>query len=279
MGLRVAVETALSRLGDPALRLLPSRSTQPAVVCLIFHSVTDRPRFKIDVDPPQLRRVLETITREGAPILPLETAVRRLRSGSLEGGAVVLSFDDGYKDFLGEAAPILRELEAPATVSVVPRFVESQEPFDFQTGQGRYSLSWEELRRLQGDFGDLVTIANHSFAHRNFAALEEDEIRRDLERSQAAIQDALGFVPRVFTFPFGASSPLADSIAGATFDVLLGGSWGRNYAGSAAAPLRRIAVFGYDGAATRTLKARGARTTYQTVRDLWGPLRRVDRRA
>lgn len=280
MGLRVAVERALSRLGDPLVeRLFPHQESGPSLVCLIFHSVTERPRFKIDVDPRQLRRVAATIGAAGIPILPLEVGVDRLRTGALAGDAVALTFDDGYRDFLELAAPILRELDAPATVSVLPGYVESGRSFGFQTGRGRYSMSWDQLRRLRDEFGDLVTIANHSSDHRNFATLDEAEIRADLERSQAAIRAALGLEPRVFTFPFGASTPQAEAIAGESFDVLLGGTWGRNDSAEPGAPIRRIAVFDYDRGSTLRLKARGRRTTYQAARELLGPLRRVDRRA
>lgn len=61
------------------------------------------------------------VLRKFANVLPLESALADLTAGRpLPPRAVALTFDDGYRDNLTVAGPILRDLELPATCFLVP---------------------------------------------------------------------------------------------------------------------------------------------------------------
>lgn len=57
-------------------------------------------------------------------ILPLAEGVRRLRDGSLPPAAAAVSFDDGYRDNLVNAAPILQRRGIPATFFIATGFLD-----------------------------------------------------------------------------------------------------------------------------------------------------------
>ncbi len=58
-------------------------------------------------------------------IYPLSAIVECLRSGNpVPSDAIVLTVDDGYEDFYRVAWPILKALEAPATVYITTRFID-----------------------------------------------------------------------------------------------------------------------------------------------------------
>ena len=61
-------------------------------------------------------------------IVSLQDALEQHRTGRIAPRQVVLTFDDGFYNFLGRAVPLLKKYNAPATVYVVTNGVETGEP-------------------------------------------------------------------------------------------------------------------------------------------------------
>jgi peptidoglycan/xylan/chitin deacetylase (PgdA/CDA1 family) len=75
---------------------------------------------------PKLERQLRTLTKV-ATIVPLFPALQALSEGRpLPPRAVALTFDDGYRDNLTLAAPLLARLGLPATMFLVPGFLSGE---------------------------------------------------------------------------------------------------------------------------------------------------------
>lgn len=92
---------------------------------LAFHHVSASPRLHVgpDIDvrvtPDQLRRCLE----EHADWARVDYR-RGLDPDAAAGRSLLITFDDGYADNLGEALPILEELDAPCIIFVVPGYLD-----------------------------------------------------------------------------------------------------------------------------------------------------------
>jgi peptidoglycan/xylan/chitin deacetylase (PgdA/CDA1 family) len=69
---------------------------------------------------------LRALRRLDCTVLPLGEAMRRLREGSLPARAVVLTFDDGNRDFADIIWPMLRRYGMPATLYVSTYYVEQR---------------------------------------------------------------------------------------------------------------------------------------------------------
>jgi peptidoglycan/xylan/chitin deacetylase (PgdA/CDA1 family) len=80
------------------------------------------------VRPSVLAQRLETLQRLRCTVLPLKDALSRLYRGDLPPRAVVLTFDDGYFDFMDRAWPLLQRYGYPATVYVTTARVERNLP-------------------------------------------------------------------------------------------------------------------------------------------------------
>jgi peptidoglycan/xylan/chitin deacetylase (PgdA/CDA1 family) len=60
-------------------------------------------------------------------VLPVEELVERIQGGQVPGNALALTFDDGYRDNLTHAAPILARLGLRATIFLVTGYVGTPE--------------------------------------------------------------------------------------------------------------------------------------------------------
>ncbi len=66
--------------------------------------------------PEIFRSRLACLQRMDASVLPLSEALERLRTNSLPPRSVVITFDDGFHDFLRHGVPVLSEFGYPATL-------------------------------------------------------------------------------------------------------------------------------------------------------------------
>ena len=99
-------------------------------VILTMHHVRParRDRFQpnalLEITPSFLDQALRLIRGEGYDIVSLDEALRRLVSDEPTRFFVALTFDDGYRDTLDHAWPVLAEHHAPWTLFVTPGFAD-----------------------------------------------------------------------------------------------------------------------------------------------------------
>lgn len=94
------------------------RGSQVLVLCYHGISLSDEHEWAghLFITPERFRQRLQILRDLNANVLPLGDAIRRMQSDSLPPRAVVITFDDGFYDFLVHAAPALREFQMPATL-------------------------------------------------------------------------------------------------------------------------------------------------------------------
>jgi peptidoglycan/xylan/chitin deacetylase (PgdA/CDA1 family) len=83
-----------------------------------------QPNRHLEISPEFLRATVERIRANGYKIIALDEAVDLLKSGYGRERYAVLTFDDGYRDNLEYALPVLKELGAPFTVFVASGLVD-----------------------------------------------------------------------------------------------------------------------------------------------------------
>lgn len=83
-----------------------------------------QPNRHLEITPDFLRLAIERIRANGYQIISLDEAVDLLKSGYGDRRYAVLTFDDGYRDNLEFAYPVLKELDAPFTVFVASGLVD-----------------------------------------------------------------------------------------------------------------------------------------------------------
>jgi peptidoglycan/xylan/chitin deacetylase (PgdA/CDA1 family) len=169
-----------------------------------------------------LSKPLDTFRRELAyfrkhfECMTLQELCIRLRSRMpLRRAALVVTFDDGYRDNYTHAVPALLEAGLPATFFVATGFIGTRrvlphdiraasagaEPADEAALAARYPLlTWDDLAAMEAGG---MEIGSHTVDHTNLGCADAATIRREITESLATLDRELGAKPRAFSFPWG----------------------------------------------------------------------------
>jgi peptidoglycan/xylan/chitin deacetylase (PgdA/CDA1 family) len=144
-------------------------------------------------------------------VISLDEHVSQLREGRLLPRSVVITIDDGYRDNLEIALPILRRFGYPATLFVVSGRLGQANDWD-RDGElsGRPILDRQELRGLAAEG---VTIGAHTRTHPSLPDVDPETARAEIAGSKADLESALDLPIELFAYPFGRHGP--DAVAAA----------------------------------------------------------------
>ena len=177
----------------------PAWQSLPA---LMYHSVSAvaGPMRDLAVPPRRLAEQLGALTTAGYRLVGLTDALDLLERGCAD-PLVAVTFDDGYRNFLSEAVPVLAEAGAGATL---------------YASVGHLGAPADWLGRWAPDFGDLLTwdelaevaeagieIGNHSLIHHPLDVLPAARLREETLRSKDELEQRLGRRVRSFAYPHG----------------------------------------------------------------------------
>ncbi|HXQ24242.1 MAG TPA: polysaccharide deacetylase family protein [Candidatus Acidoferrales bacterium] len=137
---------SLARSGLPALarRVRRLRRQPGRAFVLMYHRVADTQGYVVDCVPLAAFDAQLSLLRTRAQVVPLRRLVERLQKPEpLAEDLAAITFDDGYRDNLDVALPILEQHGLPATVFVTTRFVDgSLRPLDERLF-GAFETLWQ----------------------------------------------------------------------------------------------------------------------------------------
>lgn len=155
---------------------------------LVYHSISDRSEplpSNIDVAPARFEQQLRLLSRRFAVVPLVETL-----SASARNRAIAITFDDGFRDNLTVALPLLEKYRLPMTLFVTAGFLDQDD-----------YLTEEELLELSKH--PLVTIGAHGLWHRHFDQLQPDDARFEMIESRHILEDVIGRKVDLMAWPFG----------------------------------------------------------------------------
>lgn len=118
------------------------------------------------------------------------------RTSNLAPKYVVLTFDDGYRDFYTHAFPVLKKYGFTATVFLPTAYIDNNGKPGLK---GKQHLTWDEVRELhdQGiDFG------SHTVNHQHLVKSTHHQITKELELSKTIVEEMTGAPCSLFCYPF-----------------------------------------------------------------------------
>ncbi|MGH9013636.1 MAG: polysaccharide deacetylase family protein [Acidimicrobiia bacterium] len=166
------------------------------------------------------------------------------RRQPLPGRCALITFDDGYGDFLTDAWPRLRRYGFPATLFVPAAHVGDKNSWDQAYGETVPLLDWPTLRDLR-DEG--VHFGAHGWLHRRLAGLSPAQIAEDGARSRAVLEDQLQEPITAAAYPYGSYDPVVTHLfAGCGYLHGLTSNAGRSSLREHPLALSRVEILGRD---------------------------------
>ena len=183
-------------------------TTRPArISILMYHQVGRfvpmRAHRANYCDAGRFARQMVLLARGGFSVIDIDTALRCLRgSQPTPARAVVLTFDDGYRNFMEHALPVLRRHDFPAVVYAISGRLGTRMGWhDPDPSRDEPPLmTATELRAIAAEG---ITIGSHGVSHAKLAECGPEQQRRELADSRSALSDLLGSEVRHLCYPFG----------------------------------------------------------------------------
>ena len=122
---------------------------------------------------------------------------------------ILLTIDDGFKSFYDNAWPYLKEKKIPFILFV------STEP----VGNNGY-MTWNQIKEI--DKHEFAIIGHHSHSHEYLIDKSQDEFLNDMKTADQIFQNELGYVPILFSYPFGEYSKFMRDYVSENFKIAFG---------------------------------------------------------
>ncbi len=166
---------------------------------LMYHSVTPQikhrghPYFCTEITPATFEKHLEFLKSNNYCAIKLS----ELSSFHFENPIqkpVIITFDDGYRDFYEHALPILEKYQMPATVFVPSGLIDKEGVLE-----GKPLMTWEQIRE---SIVHNIEIGSHSHTHRKLVDLSEIELAQELSISKQEIETRTQKKIQSFAYPY-----------------------------------------------------------------------------
>lgn len=166
---------------------------------LIYHKFGEDKYPTTSVSMEDFKKQMDYLKKNNFNVIHLSKLIDILqRKEDIPPKTVVITIDDGYKSTM-RAYKILKKYRFPFTV------------FLYMEGVGRYPdyLTHKQIEILKKD--PLVEFGNHSYSHRRFAKiLKKMDLKsyktlivEDTLKAERRLKKLLGYVPKVYAFPYG----------------------------------------------------------------------------
>ena len=142
-------------------------------------------KFTFSVDETDILEINDS----GIELITFEKFEKKIKT-NMDKSYILLTIDDAFESFYINAWPILKKQKIPFILFVSTREID------------KYGyMTWKQIKEIAAS--DLVTIGNHSHSHEYLIDWSDDKIKSDLATSNEIFKKELGYLPKIFSYPFG----------------------------------------------------------------------------
>ncbi len=122
---------------------------------------------------------------------------------------ILITIDDGFQSFYKEAWPYLKDNNIPFILFV------STEP----VGRSGY-MAWDQILEIENS--ELGVIGHHSHTHKYLIDMTNEDFINDIEIADRIFDEKLGYIPSIFSYPFGEYSKFMKDYISNKFSIAFG---------------------------------------------------------
>lgn len=193
-------------------------SSEGSIPILMYHSISNdednrHPYFQTTTSPQRFAEQMAFLKQDGYQTVQLSEVPSLLAAPRLAPvKPVVITFDDGYRNFYTDAYPVLASYGFTASMFLPTGYISS----DHRTFNGIACLSWKEVREL---YAAGIEFGSHTVTHPKLKDLQPAEVEREVHESKEEMEQQIGSKVLCFSYPF-AFPELRRSFVATLRDVL-----------------------------------------------------------
>lgn len=185
---------------------------------LTYHSVSDA-AGPTSISPEIFAMQMETMAECGYGSATLGEFLAWHEGHAPLGRKLLITFDDGFSDFVDHALPIMERHGFGALMFVPTQKLGGSEDWDGANCPKRRLMHADELSPLKARG---VEFGAHSCTHANLPRLAIDRREQEIERSGKELAELLGCPTRSFAAPYGAVDAQTIAAIGRHYPVAFG---------------------------------------------------------
>lgn len=168
----------------------------PKVTVLLFHSVSGDGTL-VDISRKNFATQIEYL-RRNFDLISLNEVIKFIKGEfTPKRPSVALTFDDGYKDLLKNAIPLLSKYSIPATFFVV---AEPNRVNRFELQNSKQLVTTRDIRKIRKAG---YTIASHTLTHINLKDASDYFSDKEIKESKRVLEKNLKTEISYFAYPKG----------------------------------------------------------------------------
>jgi len=156
---------------------------------VVYHTISApevRLPADIDISPQRFEEHLRWLAKRRERVVTLRETLFEPKHKNL----IAITFDDGYRDNLTVALPLLEKYDLPMTLFMAADFIGKDG-----------CLTADDLRYLAAH--PLVTIGSHTFSHPHLTEISKEDARFELLESQKILEEITGKTIDLLAYPYG----------------------------------------------------------------------------
>jgi peptidoglycan/xylan/chitin deacetylase (PgdA/CDA1 family) len=171
------------------------------VPVLNYHMVNDQTDNRLAVGTQEFAAQMDYLAKQGYTSITPDELLKYLQKGApLPERAVLITFDDGYRDNYTNAFPIMQKYGFTATIFLITDYIDRDD----------WYMNWAEVQEMQQSG---FVFGSHTLSHTPLTAVSVDEAEKQLRVSREVLEWRLAAPVTYIAYPTGAYN---DAIKGMT---------------------------------------------------------------